>query len=110
MIPAQNPSTGEGAPPRFRLLSALCYSAPLLVNGIVLPFFPVWLSAHQFNDHQIGTMGSAADGRALALLRLDRVSDALSRGEQLSASGVPIHLIKPDWARFAFPGETKAAK
>ncbi|EJJ24825.1 MFS transporter [Rhizobium sp. CF142] len=56
MIPAQNPSTGEGAPPRFRLLSALCYSAPLLVNGIVLPFFPVWLATHQFNDHQIGTI------------------------------------------------------
>jgi hypothetical protein len=34
----------------------------------------------------------------------------MSRGEQLSASGVPIHLIKPDWARFAFPGEAEAAK
>jgi len=56
MIPAQNPSTGEGAPPRFRQLSALCYSAPLLVNGIVLPFFPVWLADHQFSDHQIGTI------------------------------------------------------
>ena len=61
-------------------------------------------------DRQIGTMGSAADGRAVALLRLDRVSDALSRGEQLSASGVPIHLIKPDWACFAFPGDAEAAK
>ena len=56
MIPAQNPSTGEGAPPRFRQLSALCFSAPLLVNGIVLPFFPVWLADHQFSDHQIGTI------------------------------------------------------
>ena len=56
MIPAQNSPTGEGAPPRFRQLSALCYSAPLLVNGIVLPFFPVWLADHQFSDHQIGTI------------------------------------------------------
>jgi tRNA-modifying protein YgfZ len=61
-------------------------------------------------DHQIGTMGSAAEGRAVALLRLDRVSDALSRGEQLSASGIPIHIIKPEWARFAFPGDSGAAK
>jgi tRNA-modifying protein YgfZ len=60
-------------------------------------------------DRQIGTMGSAAGGRAVALLRLDRVSDALSRGDQLSANGVPIHLIKPDWARFAFPDEAETA-
>jgi folate-binding protein YgfZ len=61
-------------------------------------------------DRQIGTMGSAADGRAVALLRLDRVSDAMSRGEQLSADGIPIHVIKPDWARFAFPGEAEPAR
>ena len=61
-------------------------------------------------DRQVGTMGSAAAGRALALLRLDRVAEAISRGEPLLAGGVPIHLVKPDWARFAFPGETKAAE
>ena len=61
-------------------------------------------------DRQIGTMGSAADGRAVALLRLDRVSDAMLRGEQLSADGVAIHVIKPEWARFAFPGEAEAAR
>ena len=61
-------------------------------------------------DRQIGTMGSAADGRAVALLRLDRGSDAMSRGEQLSADGVAIHVIKPEWARFAFPGEAEAAR
>jgi hypothetical protein len=55
-------------------------------------------------------MGSAAAGRAVALLRLDRVAEAMSRGEPLVSGGVPIHLVKPDWARFAFPGETKAAE
>lgn len=54
MIPAQSPSTGQVAPPRFRLLSALSYCAPLLVNGIALPFFPVWLATHRFSDHEIG--------------------------------------------------------
>jgi tRNA-modifying protein YgfZ len=43
-------------------------------------------------------------------LRLDRVAEALSHGEPLTAGGVPLHLVKPDWARFAFPGESKAAE
>ncbi len=61
-------------------------------------------------DRQIGTMGSSADGRAVALLRLDRVADAMARSESLSAGGTPIQLVKPDWARFAFPGEPEAAE
>jgi folate-binding protein YgfZ len=61
-------------------------------------------------DRQVGTMGSAAAGRALALLRLDRVTEAMAQGEALFGGGVPIHLVKPEWARFAFPGETKAAE
>jgi folate-binding protein YgfZ len=61
-------------------------------------------------DRQLGTMGSAADGRGVALLRLDRVADALSRGERLMAGGTVIHLIKPDWARFAFPDAARAAE
>jgi tRNA-modifying protein YgfZ len=61
-------------------------------------------------DRQVGTMGSAVAGRGLALLRLDRVSDAMAQGESLSAAGVTLHLVKPAWARFAFPGEAKAAE
>jgi tRNA-modifying protein YgfZ len=59
---------------------------------------------------QVGTMGSAAAGRGLALLRLDRVADALSRGEPLLAGGATIRPVKPEWARFAFPGDSKAAE
>jgi tRNA-modifying protein YgfZ len=61
-------------------------------------------------DRQLGSLGSAADGNAIALLRLDRVTDALAHGETLMAGATPIHLIKPDWAHFAFPGESKAAE
>jgi tRNA-modifying protein YgfZ len=61
-------------------------------------------------ERPLGTMGSAAAGRGIALLRLDRAADALSGGETLTAAGVPIRPIKPDWARFAFPGEGKAAE
>lgn len=55
----------------------------------------------------IGIFGSAAGGKGLALLRLDRASEALAAGHSLVAGGVPIALRKPDWARFAMPGETK---
>ena len=61
-------------------------------------------------DRQVGTMGSAAAGHGLALLRLDRVADALSRGEELVAGGVVIRPLKPEWARFAFPDGAKAAE
>jgi tRNA-modifying protein YgfZ len=57
--------------------------------------------------HTIGIMGSAAGGYGVALLRLDRVAEAMSHGEPLNAGGMPIRLVKPDWARFPFPGETK---
>jgi hypothetical protein len=59
---------------------------------------------------QVGTMGSAAAGHGLALIRLDRAADALSHGETLLAGGVAIRLAKPDWARFAFPDGSKAAE
>ena len=61
-------------------------------------------------ERQVGTMGSAAAGHGLALLRLDRVGEAMSSGEPLTAGGTPIRLAKPDWARFPFPGENKAAE
>src|SRR6202162_5799946 len=54
-------------------------------------------------ERQIGTMGSTAGGHGLALLRLDRVADAASRGEELTAGGIAIRPSKPEWARFAFP-------
>jgi tRNA-modifying protein YgfZ len=61
-------------------------------------------------ERQVGTMGSAAAGHGLALLRLDRVADAASRGEKLTAGGVAILPIKLEWARFAFPDGSKAAE
>jgi tRNA-modifying protein YgfZ len=56
-------------------------------------------------DKPVGTFGSSAGGRALTLLRLDRAEDALAAGHALVAGAVTLRLVKPDWARFAFPGE-----
>lgn len=59
-------------------------------------------------DKQVGNLGSAAKGRALALLRLDRVQDALAAGLPLTCGGTTVHVIKPDWAKFSWPGGTQA--
>jgi folate-binding protein YgfZ len=59
-------------------------------------------------ERQVGTMGSAARGRGIALIRIDRVAEADQAA--LAAGGIPIRLVKPDWARFSFPGEIKAAE
>lgn len=56
-------------------------------------------------ERQVGTMGSAADGRGVALLRLDRVAEAMAEGVALTAAGVPVRPVKPAWAHFVFPGE-----
>ena len=43
----------------------------------------------------VGRMGSSRSGRGLALLRLDKVSDALARGISLSAGGIAVKLVDP---------------
>jgi len=59
-------------------------------------------------DKQIGNMGSTANGRGLALLRLDRVADAQAAGTPITAGGIALTLVKPDWARFTWPGDNAA--
>src|SRR6185312_6297454 len=56
-------------------------------------------------EKQIGFLGSTARGRGLALLRLDRVEDALTSGTPLLCGGIPLRIVKPDWAKFSWPGE-----
>lgn len=59
-------------------------------------------------EKQIGTFGSSAGGRALAMLRLDRAEDALAAGHPLVAGAVTLRLVKLGWLRFTVPGERKA--
>jgi folate-binding protein YgfZ len=58
-------------------------------------------------DKQVGIFGSAAKGRALAMLRLDRVQDALVAGLPFTCGGIAVHVVKPDWAKFPWPGEAQ---
>lgn len=60
-------------------------------------------------DKQVGTLGSTARGRGLALVRLDRVENARATGTPLEAGGIAIRVVKPTWATFDWPGEAKVA-
>jgi tRNA-modifying protein YgfZ len=59
----------------------------------------------KIGERAAGFLGSTANGRGLAKIRLDRVEEGLAANEKLSAGNVPITLVKPDWAKFPFPGE-----
>ena len=51
------------------------------------------------DGRSVGKIGSSRSGRALALLRLDKVADALAKGASLSAGGVALKLANPDDAK-----------
>jgi folate-binding protein YgfZ len=60
----------------------------------------------KIGERSAGFVGSTANGRGLAKVRLDRVEEGLAAKERLSAGNVSITLVKPDWAKFPFPGES----
>jgi len=53
----------------------------------------------------LGKVGPGLNGRALAMIRLDRAADAIAAGEPITAGGMPVRIEKPDWITFPFPGE-----
>src|SRR5580692_8161300 len=58
-------------------------------------------------DKAVGTMGSAADHHALALIRIDRANEALAAGTPLTAGGLSIRIAEPDELRLQ-PKQTVA--
>jgi folate-binding Fe-S cluster repair protein YgfZ len=59
-------------------------------------------------EKNLGTFGSGANGRGIALVRIDRVADALAAGTSIEAGGVPMKIVKPAWAQFTISDPTKA--
>ncbi|MCO6387810.1 folate-binding protein YgfZ [Aliihoeflea sp. 40Bstr573] len=55
----------------------------------------------------IGTLGSGADGSGIAIVRIDRVKDALDAGQDIVAGDARVTLSIPGWARYTLP-ETSA--
>jgi tRNA-modifying protein YgfZ len=50
-------------------------------------------------DRPVGTMGSAANGAGLALIRTDRAADALEAGTPLTSGGLALRIADPDSLR-----------
>jgi folate-binding protein YgfZ len=73
-------------------------------------FAPEPGTAVSAGQRSLGILGSTAQGRGVAMLRLDRLGEALAAGERLTAGGVEVHALKPAWARFTFPADAKAAE
>ena len=59
--------------------------------------------------HSLGVTGSAAGGRGLAAIRLDRLGDALAAGEPVRVGGVVAGVERPVFAGFAFPDDPAAS-
>jgi folate-binding protein YgfZ len=73
----------------------------LIVHGeSPLPASGTEISA---SGRTLGTLGSASGKDGLAIVRIDRVKDAMDRGEPISAGGVPVTLVIPEWAKFGYP-------
>ncbi len=58
----------------------------------------------------VGTMGSAAGGQGLAIVRIDRVGDALANGTALTAADIPVSLTLPEWTGLSFPTGAEEAE
>jgi tRNA-modifying protein YgfZ len=72
---------------------------PVGVSGVLPPKGTPVMAG----DKAIGSMCSGAGGRALALLRLDRLEEALSQGVPITAGAAQIVPMKAPWARYNLP-------
>ena len=67
---------------------------PVIVSGIAAPAGTAVVAG----TREAGTIGKVVDGRAVAILRLDRITDLGA----VSVDGKPVHLALPVWATYQF--------
>lgn len=60
------------------------------------------------SGRSLGRILSTADRRGLALIRLDRLAEAIEAGDPIRAGASAIKVEKPGWAHFAVPGAAAA--
>jgi folate-binding protein YgfZ len=60
------------------------------------------------NGRAVGALGSVSGQDGLAVVRIDRVKDAMDRGEAIMAADVPVVLTIPEWATFTWPDSAGA--
>jgi folate-binding protein YgfZ len=57
----------------------------------------------------LGRLGSVAGNSGIALARLDRVKEALAKGQTLSTGGIPVVLSVPSWANYTLKADAAEA-
>ena len=67
---------------------------PVIVSGIDAPAG----SALAAGSREAGNIGQVVDGKAVAILRLDRITDL----DAVTVDGKPVALSLPDWATYTF--------
>ncbi|OYW97205.1 MAG: hypothetical protein B7Z15_23505 [Rhizobiales bacterium 32-66-8] len=70
---------------------------PVIVTGLAAPAGSAVLAG----SREAGTIGQVVDGRAVAILRLDRITDAAA----ITVDGKPVTVTLPVWATYKF-GDT----
>lgn len=55
------------------------------------------------NGRSVGKLGSSATGTGIAIMRIDRVKDALDANDEILASDTRLTLSIPSWARYTLP-------
>ena len=54
-------------------------------------------------------LGSVSENRGIALARLDKVAEAMAKGQSLEAGGIPVSLTVPSWATYKLDSGTAGA-
>lgn len=57
----------------------------------------------------IGTLGTVAGDRALAIVRIDKAGEAMAAGELILAGDVPVTVTLPSWSGLTFPAAAEEA-
>ncbi|WP_274629461.1 YgfZ/GcvT domain-containing protein [Arvimicrobium flavum] len=60
------------------------------------------------NGREVGALGSVDDAKALAIVRIDRIKEALDAGTPILAGEVAVSPSIPAWAKFTYPQAAKA--
>ncbi|MGL4727198.1 MAG: YgfZ/GcvT domain-containing protein [Bosea sp. (in: a-proteobacteria)] len=65
---------------------------------------PDWGVPAMWGDLPLGQIGSSANARGLAMLRLDRLADCLAAGSAPTGGGLPFRPERESWMSFEVPG------
>lgn len=84
---------------RTRIIGVRSAGAPLPESGAEITA----------GGRPLGSLGSADGSLGIALVRLDRLGDAVQAGETILAGGVEVTPLKPGWARYEVPAPAKSA-